>query len=299
MTESNFEVLMARITAQRPSHAKFVNSAMAALTPDEIAEAAKYISYLLEHNDLDFLTTSYLTILDDTKRAQIDFMRDKKYQFSSFAEVADSVYFNKDYMTRYMIGLALTEFVWPNHIQIRRFFERTLPSRPGGKYLEVGPGHGAFLVHAMQKSAMKHFVAVDISATSIALTDDVVRRQVPERRDQLELRECNFLGQEALSGPFDVLVMGEVLEHVEQPELFLRRLNELGGTDPHIFVTTCINAPAVDHIYLFRNESEIAELIKASGLSIRDQLVVPYSGQSLKRCVDEDLPINVAYVLGR
>jgi 2-polyprenyl-3-methyl-5-hydroxy-6-metoxy-1,4-benzoquinol methylase len=298
MTLSNFDALKTRITALRPSHAKFVNAAISGLTQAEVLEAANYITYLLGHNDLEFLAACYLTILDDTIRAQIDFMREKRYPFSRFAEVAHSIYFNKDYMTRYMIGLALTEFVWPNHIQIRRFFERTFPEQAGGAYLEVGPGHGSFLVYAMKKGALEHFVGIDISAASIALTEDVVRRLVPERRGQLELRECNFLAEHDLAGPFDVLVMGEVLEHVEQPQLFLRRLKELAGSDPHIFVTTCINAPAIDHIYLFRNESDILELISAAGLSVRDRLVIPHPGQTLKRCVAEDLPINVAYILG-
>ena len=76
--------------------------------------------------------------------------------------------------------------------------------------------------------------------------------------------------------------MGEVLEHVEQPEVFLRRIAELAKDDGYIFITTCINAPAVDHIYLWRTTDELEDMITASGLSIVEPLRLPYEGKSLE-----------------
>ena len=93
--------------------------------------------------------------------------------------------------------------------------------------------------------------------------------------------------------------MGEVLEHVEQPEVFLRRIAELATDDAFIFITTCINAPAVDHIYLWRTTDELEEMIEASGLSIVEPLRLPYEGKSLEDSREERLPINVAYVLAK
>jgi 2-polyprenyl-3-methyl-5-hydroxy-6-metoxy-1,4-benzoquinol methylase len=91
--------------------------------------------------------------------------------------------------------------------------------------------------------------------------------------------------------------MGEVLEHVEQPELFLRRIAELAADDAFIFITTCINAPAVDHIYLWRTTDELEDMIRDSGLSIVEPLRLPYEGKTLEESRDQQLPINVAYVL--
>jgi 2-polyprenyl-3-methyl-5-hydroxy-6-metoxy-1,4-benzoquinol methylase len=293
----SLDTLVRNIAAKRPRHAKFVKSAVADLLPYEIAEANGYIKHLLEGDTVENLSDSYLTILDDTVEAQIDFLRTKAYRHASFADVAESVYFNPEYMKRYMIGLALTEFIWPNHVLIRRFFEKTFPADRKGSYLEIGPGHGFFLVHAMKSAPLDRYTAVDISAASIALTDEVVRRMVPQARHKLDLIECDFLDSTGLEGPYDMLVMGEVLEHVEQPLAFLQRLSDLAADGAQLFVTTCLNAPAIDHIYLFRNEGDVETLFAKAGLMIEDRLIVPHPGQSVERCVSDDLPINVAYVL--
>jgi 2-polyprenyl-3-methyl-5-hydroxy-6-metoxy-1,4-benzoquinol methylase len=109
----------------------------------------------------------------------------------------------------------------------------------------------------------------------------------------------DFLDAKELeTNSFDILVMGEVLEHVEQPQLFLERLANLAASDSHIYVTTCINAPAIDHIYLWRNIEELEVMIAAAGLTIRDKLYLPYGGKTLEESRDQNLAINVAYVLG-
>jgi 2-polyprenyl-3-methyl-5-hydroxy-6-metoxy-1,4-benzoquinol methylase len=93
--------------------------------------------------------------------------------------------------------------------------------------------------------------------------------------------------------------MGEVLEHVEKPDVFLRRIAELAKDDAYVFVTTCINAPTVDHIYLWRTTDELEEMITANGLKIVEPLRLPYEGKTLEESREQNLPINVAYVLAK
>jgi len=120
----------------------------------------------------------------------------------------------------------------------------------------------------------------------------------PDAPARVELRD--FLEATDLEpSSFDAVVMGEVLEHVEQPEVFLRRIAELAKDDAYIFITTCINAPAVDHIYLWRTTDELEEMITASGLTITEPLRLPYEGKTLEESREENLPINVAYVLAK
>jgi 2-polyprenyl-3-methyl-5-hydroxy-6-metoxy-1,4-benzoquinol methylase len=280
-------------------HARFIKDACALLEPAERAEADVYVGHLLADHSLEFIAESYETILDDTLAAQMFFMREGRYQHATFAEVAGSVYFNDDYMRRYMVGLAVTNYLWPNHVQIHRFFAQTFPRERRGQYLEVGPGHGLFLLHAMRSGKLDAFTGVDISASSLKLTDTVVRQLLPAARDRLRLIEADFLAGDGIDGRYDVLVMGEVLEHVEQPRPFLARLRALANDGAHLFVTTCINAPAIDHITLFSTEADVERLIAEAGLKIVRGLAVPYFGKTLQQSVRERLPINVAYVLGR
>lgn len=299
LAKNNFSRLIEAILTRMPGHAKFISNSLAILNTDEITEADDYIGHLLEHNDNEFLVDCYKTIVDDTLECQIEFLRSGQYRHATFAEVADSVYFDNDYMKRYMIGLALSTFFWPNHTMIRRFFSQTLPTARPGKYLEIGPGHGFFLLLAMRKCNFDRFVGVDISPASIALIDSIVKDVLPEKRKDLDLIQMDFLARTGLDGHFDAIVMGEVLEHVEKPAAFLHRIAELAAPSAHIFITTCINAPAVDHIFLFRAASEIEALFSEAGLAIYDQIHVPHPGYDLKRCIALNLPINVAYVLGR
>ncbi|MFX5956859.1 hypothetical protein ABTF01_20915, partial [Acinetobacter baumannii] len=84
-----------------------------------------YLRHLLRSQDLPELQASYLTILDDTFAAQLNFTRTGSYEFTKFSDVAQRVYFDQSYMQRYMVGLALTMFFWANHVPIRRFFSAT------------------------------------------------------------------------------------------------------------------------------------------------------------------------------
>lgn len=299
LTDNDFSRLIKAILERMPSHAKFIGHALDILNEAEIAEADDYIGHLLEHSSNDFLVDCYKTIVDDTLECQIEFLRSGRYRHSTFAEVASSVYFDDHYMKRYMIGLALSSFFWPNHTMIRRFFSEMLPTSSSGTYLEIGPGHGFFLVQAMRKSGFGKFVGVDISPASIALTDSIVKDVLPDRRGDLELIEMDFLAKPGLEGQFEAIVMGEVLEHVEKPAAFLHRISELAAPSAHIFITTCINAPAVDHIYLFRSADDIEALFLEAGFTVHHQLHVPHPGYDLKRCVALNLPINVSYVLGK
>jgi SAM-dependent methyltransferase len=291
--------LVDEITEQYPVHRAFLEQAIGAATPEEVDQLAGYLEFCLSKGlTLDYLTESYLTILGDTLDEQLYFRDHGSYRHSTFAEVAESVYHDRDYMDRYMYGLAITNFVWPNHVAMARFLRQTLPRDRAGRYLEVGPGHGFLLLSAIEIGSFDDFLGVDLSAASVEQTQTIVDHFHPDAPARVELQD--FLEADDLApGSFDAIVMGEVLEHVEQPEVFLRRIAELAKDDAFIFVTTCINAPAVDHIYLWRTTDELEDMIKASGLSIKEPLRLPYEGKSLEESRAQALPINVAYVLAK
>lgn len=65
-------------------------------------------------------------ILNDTLEETKFFIESGTYRYSSFDEVKDKVYFNESYMKQYMIGLALSSFVWIAHIKVRKYFSQYL-----------------------------------------------------------------------------------------------------------------------------------------------------------------------------
>lgn len=296
---ANVAMLLERVLEGSPLHKNFVRNALAHMTKLELAQLNGYLDYCLDcGKEIDFLAQCYLTILEDTIAEQRYFSEHRKYRHTTFSEVADSVYFNNEYMHRYMFGLALSSFLWPNHLEMARFFSETLPRNKRGRYLEVGPGHGYYLANAMRNSAFDQFLGVDISEASIKQTRDIVHYFNPQAEAALELRLADFLDAEQLKEHgFDAIVMGEVLEHVERPEAFLKRIVQLAKQDAYIFVTTCINAPAIDHIYLWRDLDDLEGLFSECGLLIKQALRLPHEGKTLAECISSGLAINVAYVL--
>ncbi len=280
-----------------PMQARSIDAALRELTPDELSGLQAYVLFCTSEGvSVDDLVTAYQTITQDTLTEQIHFKRAGHYRHSTFAEVAETVYFNPAYMSRYMYGLALTLYLWPNHRQMARFFERSIQHRKGDRYLEIGPGHGVFFRTAIRKSSYRHYLGVDISPTSLELT----RRLVAAETDLTglwDLQLADFLEQDDLQPGFDAVVMGEVLEHVETPLAFLTRIRELAKPGAFIFVTTAVNAPAVDHIFLFSSVDDVVALCRAASLEVVEIEAPPYMGCTMEETVRLRLPINVALVL--
>lgn len=292
--------LVDAVLAQNPMHRAFLLRAVAQTTAEERAHLARYLDFCASRGlGVDALAECYLTLVWDTLREQIHFQQHGGYRHSTFAEVANDVYFNDAYMTQYMVGLALTAFLWPNHLAMFRFFAAQLPTDRLGAYLEIGPGHGYYLQTAVARSAYTSFTGIDISETSLAQTRALLEWACPPDERRIDLRCGDFLAADIDVEEYDAIVMGEVLEHVEAPEAFLRRIAAIARPGAFIFVTTCINAPAVDHITLFRDTLTIEQMFTRQGLGVRASLIRPYEGKTLEECEAQRLAVNVAYVLER
>jgi 2-polyprenyl-3-methyl-5-hydroxy-6-metoxy-1,4-benzoquinol methylase len=292
--------LVARICAAHPMQARALTAAVAGLLVDEAEELEHYLSFCeKEGQHTEQMAEAYLTITNDTLREQVYFQRHGRYRHASFDSVASAVYFDSTYMSRYMYGLALTLYLWPNHLQLLRYFRRMLPARRGGRYIEIGPGHGAFFRHAVRHGGFAECLGVDISPTSLAMTRRLLESDAALPGARWRLLEADLLAAEDLGTDYDAVVMGEVLEHVEQPQRFLERIRDMAADGAFIYVTTAINAPAVDHIFLFKSVEEVTDMAAAAGLNVVDILATAYSGCTMEETVQRRLPINVALVLSR
>lgn len=293
MTDALWDLVRER----NPRHRAVLDEGLAQLLDPERADLGRYVAHLAQQGlSLSRMADCYLTLVDDILREQIHFRRHRAYRHSTYAEVAASVYDDPDYMTRYMVGLGLSTYVWPNHVAMRRFAERTMPPGRGGGYLEVGPGHGLAFLHAMTLGGYGAYVGVDVSATSLELTRSLLVSRRGPLPPTVTLHHGDFLEQDVPGAPFDAIVLGEVIEHVEQPLAFLRRAVALAGPDTWLHVTTCVNSPAIDHIYLFGTDAEVEAMLAEAGLDVQDRLLLGHATRTLEQSRADKLPINVAYV---
>lgn len=285
------------ILEENPVHARFLQRSIADMSDEVRGDLIAYLEYCVRRGlSLKYLATCYNTIVNDTLGEEFFFLKHGRYRYSTFADVARNVYFDMEYMRKYMYGLALTASLWPNHARLSEFFTQTFPRGVGGRYLEVGPGHGYYFRRALELGSFDSVLGVDISPASVEMTRDILSDACISN-DSAQVIEADFLSFEAAPESFSCIVMGEVLEHVERPTAFLDRIRDLSNALTHIFITTCINAPAVDHIYLFRSRAELEQLIISSGFTIAERCYAPYTGKTLEQSEQLNLSINVAYVV--
>ncbi|RJG49009.1 class I SAM-dependent methyltransferase [Motilimonas pumila] len=291
--------LCEEIIKLNPTQKSFLKHSQENLSPQEWKMFCAYVEFCLSRNiSLPYLASCYDLIVKDTFTEQIFFKRHGKYRFQKYAQVAESVYHNPEYMEKYMYGLALSTFLWPNHLSMHRFFLECIPANTKGHYLEVGPGHGFYFTQAAQVSSYQSFTGVDISATSVAMTQAILASGCLGKISNTEILHNDFL-QWQPERKYECVVMAEVLEHVEQPEQFLEKIYQVTNISGKSFITTCINAPAIDHIYLYEDLMQLQQQVKQVGFNIERELVVPYSGLSLEQSMKQKLPVNVAMLLAK
>ena len=116
------------VLTENPVHSSFIRRSLKSMREDTRAELTNYLNYCLSAGlTLEYLAECYNTIVNDTLAEQIFFKENKRYRWSRFAELAHAVYFDDVYMRKYMYGLAITSFLWPNHAAMHDFFTRTFP----------------------------------------------------------------------------------------------------------------------------------------------------------------------------
>ncbi|MBZ0166354.1 MAG: class I SAM-dependent methyltransferase, partial [Candidatus Omnitrophica bacterium] len=105
---------------------------------------------------------------------------------------------------------------------------------------------------------------IDISEGSLATAKGMINAFAPDTAYDLRLADVFQFNE----GSYDYIVMGEVLEHVDDPLALLGRINGLLNPGGRFFVTTCANAPAEDHVYLYDSLGHIQKHLTQTGFHI-------------------------------
>jgi SAM-dependent methyltransferase len=217
--------------------------------------------------DLNYGIDCHLKLRDAMMEERMAFLRSGRYANSSFAEVEQKVYANPQIMEYHMYGLMFAQFFWPDQYARLDFFCSGLPQyrERVGRYLEIGGGHAIYISSAVELLGPEtSFDLVDISTTSLNLA----RALSPN--DRIRYHLCNIFEFPEGDG-YDFIVAGEVLEHLEDPRKLLDRMRRMLTREGRAFITTPVNAPTVDHIYLFHNVQEIRDMLGSEGFVIESE----------------------------
>jgi SAM-dependent methyltransferase len=293
------EKIVAEVLKKKPMHRKFLNKAISTLTKKEFEDAEQYFQSMLTlGNTVNSLADAYILIIDDAFNESIRFRQTGNYRFSKFEDARQAVYDNPIFMHKYMLGLGLSAYWWTNHVHLRRFFLKCLNDfgGVGGLYREVGPGHGIYFRDALRSRQFEKYEGIDVSQSSLDLTSSLLKCDNAFKDAQINLIHQDFLDSREIE-PASFLVMGEVLEHVELPGVFLDSAYRSLKPDGILYLTTCLNAPAIDHLYNPNTLIELYDLFNQHGFYIDKACELGIDGQDLKLCERARFTINVGYVL--
>lgn len=298
-----FQDLVERICVKSPFQRKKLTAYLSAQPEHFLREAdefaARYGAFLAHRGiSIDYVVDAYLKMCADMMRCQVAFLRSGRYPVASAAEADQTVYQSEQDMLSYMVGLGMSQFLWSTHYRIFSAFKELLAERAFAtrRYLEIGPGHGLLLEQALTTlDRLQDAVAIDLSPTSLGLTRALTEWVVPgEQRLRYLLGDVMEVDP---GGNFDLITMGEVLEHVEQPQRLLHRLRELMAPGGRLFVSTCANCPAPDHVYQFNNVAQIRQLLTESGFQVERDFALPVENMTVDAAEAARVTINYCAVL--
>jgi 2-polyprenyl-3-methyl-5-hydroxy-6-metoxy-1,4-benzoquinol methylase len=266
------EYIVEQISVKNELHSKKVIKNLSKFDSDYFSRANDFMKRyvkLLQNEDksLDYSIDCYLQMIADVNYESVQFLRTGEYTSKSFDEVNQRVYNNPQVMEYYMHGLLLSQFLWSHHYDILLYFNKVIKENSANinHYLEVGGGHGLYISEAINIIGDRaRYDLVDISKSSIEIAKKMIS---DDKVNYILLDVFKYFPEHK----YDFITMGEVLEHVEDPVGLLKKLHSLLSGDGKLFITTPTNAPAIDHIYLFKNADDIRNVISDAGFDIENE----------------------------
>jgi 2-polyprenyl-3-methyl-5-hydroxy-6-metoxy-1,4-benzoquinol methylase len=297
---ANLAALIDAVLAAWPAHGGFLDKRFAAVDGAHLAQADELAGLVLQvcGDDLAAVCGDYRAVCTRLLREELHFRRFDRYRHHAVADVraeaAQDPYFGPSYAN----ALLLSQALWTNHVEVVRYFRTAFlaAAPPRYRHLEIGPGHGLLLYLAARDPGCADAVGWDVDAACLAATGTTLRRLGAADRVRLERRDVTA---QLTGGPFDHIVLSEVLEHLERPAEALRAVAPLLAPGGRVFVNMPVNSPAPDHVFLLRSPEAVVDLVRAAGFLVERSAAFPASGYGEQQARRQQLTMSVVAVARR
>lgn len=290
---ARFEAAMAR---RAPFMAGTVAKGRARFGPEWEEGFEETLQRLFAGDDaMELALKGYVGFSLEMAKLQKRFERERVYAPKTYDEASAEVYHNEAYMTSlYMPGILLSHYLWMHYFSQLQYFHRAFApyvrAAADRSFCEIGVGSGFYGRQMLSLAPDVRGHAFDISEHPLRYTArhlerfGLLERWIGTRRDVVA---------DPPGEVFPFLVTADVLEHLEDPLTFLRRLRTMlrpGGTG---FITTVITSANTDHIYLYNSWEEIRDQIVEAGFRVLDhQEDIAYEPKG-----DEPVPRLAAFIV--
>ena len=215
--------------------------------------------------------SGYIAFCNDALKSQIFFENTGRYKATSYADCLEFCYRNSDYMKhRYLPGQYLSHYIWPHHQKmLRHYIKELLPivKDESSLFFEVGVGCGMYSQKTLEGMPEMHGIGFDISDYALEFTFHMLKAH--GLSDRYEICNQDILRNKPKKKA-DFVICQEVLEHLEDPEGFIRSLFQATRSGGWGYISAAVNAAHSDHIYRYRSPNDVRKQIKASGWKVLD-----------------------------
>ncbi|WP_281932459.1 class I SAM-dependent methyltransferase [Roseibium album] len=277
-----------------PEHARYIAKSLSGRDSDTLATTELLAEAVLRlaGDRLETVAHHYRWTCDRLREEELFFHRNDRYRLSTFEEADREVYSNSEYMQKYVDGLLFSQILWSNHAASCHFYFKETPRfvAPGGRMLEIGPGHGLMVYLAMREFGLADVTAWDISPVSVEHTRHAL--------SELGVTGATLQVQDIMSvpdgtPPANIVVLSEILEHLEDPVAAMERIRPLVADDGVVFVNVPINSPSPDHLYLMRTLDDARMLLRETGFDIVSENAFATQGHAIDKALRNKISISV------
>jgi 2-polyprenyl-3-methyl-5-hydroxy-6-metoxy-1,4-benzoquinol methylase len=276
-----------------PEHARYVEKGLAARDDAllETTETLASAALKLAGDRLPEIAAHYRWTCDRLREEELNFHRTGRYRLSTFAEADAEVYSNAAYMEKYVDGLLLSQILWFNHAASCDFFLRGAPDLlgEGRRFLEIGPGHGLMTYLALRDFGLSEAVAWDLSPVSVEQTRAALALL---GFDNVTFAVRDMMSVEPGGETFDLVVLSEILEHLEDPKSAMRKIRGVVPPGGLVFVNVPINSPSPDHLYLMETQDDARALLTETGFEIVHEAFFATQNTKLERALKTRVSIS-------
>jgi SAM-dependent methyltransferase len=286
-----FNLLLADIERVDPKLAHTTRQLEASWTTAEVrdAELTEIVAGMLQRAiedglfSLPTMIEGFNTFAHDFHERQGDFLRSGSYRARDYEEVRRDVYANATFMrTVYYPALLFSYLGAPNYRHLLRHLDATLSLwRDEGvtRLLEVASGHAFLLLFALHRLPEAIGVGTDI-APAAGHFAEALRGVTGWASQRFRMLVTDVLDggcpHPELGVKFDAAICCELLEHVPEPERFLRAIHSRLRDGGRLFLSAAVRMESVDHLTLFESTGQVAKLLADAGFSIVQDMSAPF-----------------------